>query len=378
MSEPGDGGPEKSLTKANDSESLTKTGGKRKRRFRFRYVALGMFLLLIGGEIGARVLADRNSRFNMGIGGSFEWDPHRRVRWQKNYQSPTFRTNSRGFPGDDFEAKKPPDTYRVFCLGDSCTVAPSSYNYPVALQKALNAAMPGRHIEVINAGCPGYDSFQARTWYVEEIDGYEHDMVVIYVGWNDMGQYNPDGLVYKRDASGYLKNPTLIERALLSSYLLRSVYFVTGLLESRGDVLTEPLTGDEAKKYGEFYPTHFEKNLTEVITLAKSRGRKVYVCSYAGIVVPDPTPDEKARIHFPRGMGKSLPKYLKLLESYKAALRNVAAATGTPIIDLADGFKDAESRKCFTDSCHFNPEGSDRIASQIAPVISKDIAAFFR
>lgn len=350
---------------------------KKKRRFKRRYFLLAILLLFVSGEIAARVLAGRNSRFNIGIGAAREWDPHRRVRWQKNYVGPNINTNSKGFLDDEFDAKKPAGGYRIVCLGDSCTVVPSPYNYPAALEKKLHEAMPGRVIEVINAGCPGYDSMQARTWYAEEIDGYEHDMLIIYVGWNDMGQYNPDGLVYKQDETGYLTNPTLLQKAILHCYLLRSVYFVTGLFERSSELTMEPLTGEDAKTYHNFYPSHFEKNLSEVVNLAKSRGRKVFLCDYAGIVLPNPTSEEKDKIHFPRGMGRNLTKYLALLDSYRTALKNISAKTGTPLIDLAAGFPDASSRKCFTDSCHFGNEGSDRIAGQIVPVISPIVAAYF-
>lgn len=370
-----DQAPENS--QSTDPQSAPATTSMPRRRRRWRYVALTFFLLFVAGEVAARLFADRNSRFNISIGAAGDWDPHRRVRWKKNYVGPGFSINSKGFVGAEFDDRKTPGSYRIVCLGDSCTMVPAGYTYPDALQKELREAISNRPIDVINAGCPGYESIQVRIWYEEDIDAIEHDMLLIYVGWNDMGQYNPDGLAHKLDQSGYLTNPTLTQRIMLHCYLLRSVYLIVDRIERRGDVDMVPLVGEEAKKYDEFYPIHFENNLTEIIKLAKSRGRKVFLCDFAGIVSTDPTPDEKARIHFPRGMGKSLPKYVALFNSYRTALRKVAETTGVPLINLAGGFPDAESRKCFTDSCHFNREGSDRVAGEIVPVVKPAILEFF-
>ena len=332
-----------------------------------------ILLLLVAGELTLRVFASRDSKFQIRIGAEKEWDPYRRTRWKKNLHVGDFHTNSRGFLGPEFDDTKPPGTYRIVCLGDSASVLPVRYNYPTALQKRLRELSPGKQIEVINASCSGYDSRQARVWYEREVNGIEHDMLLIYLGWNDMGQYNPDGLVYKLDETGYLKEPSLLDKLILNVYLLRSMYVVQGYLERRQEFNTDPLTGDELKQYTEFYPSHFEKNLISIIELAKAKGRVVHLLNYGGLVVESPTDDEKQRMHFPRGMGRRLAKYQNLMKAYETALANVSQTTGVPIIDVKTWFADPDHRRVFTDSAHFTEEGSDMFANIVADVVNKDI-----
>src|SRR6185503_3709439 len=75
--------------------------GRRKRRRR-RIVLLSILTCLVGGEIGLRVLADKDSKFNIRLGADQEWDPHRKHRWKKNVRSGDLVINSRGFLGAEF------------------------------------------------------------------------------------------------------------------------------------------------------------------------------------------------------------------------------------------------------------------------------------
>jgi len=345
---------------------------KRRRRWK-RYVCLGVVLVLLAGEIGLRMLADHNSRFNIFMGTGKEWDPELKFRLIRNYDGGRYKINSKGILGPEFDAAKRPGSFRIVTLGDSCSFTPVEYTYPQALEEELRRLLPERDMEIINASCPGYDSRQARTWYEREIDGYDHDMLLIYLGWNDMGQYNPDGLVYKLDESGYLEQPSLIQRAILHCYLLRSLYVVQGYWQRSRPFDAGPLTDAEAKPYRDFYPDHFQENLIAVIRLAQSRGRSVRLLNFAGIVRESPTADEQRRMHFPRGMGRRLQKYLLLIHAYDSALLKVAAETGTPILDIASLFDDPEKRRVFTDSLHFTAEGSAVIARYIAETLKTDI-----
>lgn len=146
------------------------TAPKPRTRHRLRTALLGLVLLLISGEIGLRIFAGRDSRFNMRIGASKEWDPYRRVKLRRNYTGGNMRTNSRGFEGPEFDAKQPPGSYRIVTLGDSASVMPVPNNYPRHLERCLRQKCPDRQIDVINASCPGYDSGQARIWYEREVD----------------------------------------------------------------------------------------------------------------------------------------------------------------------------------------------------------------
>ncbi|MEX0641316.1 MAG: GDSL-type esterase/lipase family protein [Pirellulales bacterium] len=344
---------------------------------RKRYILLAFVLLLVAGEIAVRVLAGTNSKFNVFIGAAKEFDPEIGVRLKKNYHNDATHVhiNSRGFFGAEFEEKKAPGGFRVVTLGDSASFIPARRNYPTVLQDRLRSAYPQRPMEVINASVPGYSAFQGHRWYEREVDGYEHDALVIYLGWNDMGQYNPDGLPFKLDEAGYLPQPSLVHRALSHCYLLRSIYVPLGYWERSRPVSHEPLSEEDQERYEQFYPDHYEKHLRETIELAKRRGRRVLLLNFASLISDAPTESELARMHFPRGMGKSLPKYRLLIAAYSTALGKVARETQTPIVDIASLFDTPERREVFRDTAHYRVAGAERIADRVFQALKPIVEA---
>ncbi|MBZ0272839.1 hypothetical protein K8I61_12445 [bacterium] len=66
--------------------------------------------------------------------------------------------NSLGFRGPEFDARKPANTVRIFCVGDSTTFGHTlrpHETYSAHLPALLADAWPGKRAEVINAGVPG-------------------------------------------------------------------------------------------------------------------------------------------------------------------------------------------------------------------------------
>ena len=78
-------------------------------------------------------------------------------------------------------------------------------------------------------------------------------------------------------------------------------------------------------------------------------------------------------MHFPRGMGRRLPKYLTVMQSYESAPAKVSQQTGVPIIDVESRFGDPESREVFSDSAHFNERGSEMLAEVVGEAIKSEI-----
>lgn len=100
------------------------------------------------------------------------------------------KINSLGFRGPEFSPVKPPNTFRIVCLGASTTFsAEASSNdaiWTYVLQEKLQAAHPHRRIEVINAAVSGYvasDSLQNLRHRVLPLDP---DLVVYYEANNEI------------------------------------------------------------------------------------------------------------------------------------------------------------------------------------------------
>jgi lysophospholipase L1-like esterase len=98
--------------------------------------------------------------------------------------------NSLGFRGPEFDPKKSDGAYRIVCLGGSSTYGhgPSADDttWPARLEAQLREKRPKLNIEVINAGCRGYSTFESLGNYAFRVSHLEPDHVVIYHTVNDM------------------------------------------------------------------------------------------------------------------------------------------------------------------------------------------------
>lgn len=96
---------------------------------------------------------------------------------------PSTTTNQDGFRGDRITAKKPPGAFRILCLGDSVTFGGGNVSdnetYPYYLKWNIHRDHPGRRIQVINAGCPGYTSVQGLELLKRKGLSYDPDIIIV-------------------------------------------------------------------------------------------------------------------------------------------------------------------------------------------------------
>lgn len=108
-----------------------------------------------------------------------------------------YQTNSLGYRGREPGPKRP-GSFRVACVGDSCTFGlgvRADRTWPQQLEDMLRVYFDHdgdrkgadvERVECINFGVPGYSSFQNRRQIELEIDRFEPDIVVwMPVGYND-------------------------------------------------------------------------------------------------------------------------------------------------------------------------------------------------
>jgi len=100
--------------------------------------------------------------------------------------------NSFGNRGPEVTIQKPADTFRIVCLGGSSTYGhgPSSneHTWPARLQQRLHDGNPDRKVEVVNAGCRGYSTFESLGNYAFRMSDLDPDLVLVYHTVNDMRQ----------------------------------------------------------------------------------------------------------------------------------------------------------------------------------------------
>jgi hypothetical protein len=86
-----------------------------------------------------------------------------------------------------FSAKKEKGVFRIFCVGGSTTRGwpfHARFSYPELLSRQLSDVLPGRSVEVINAGLMASSSTNDLS-LVREIMSYEPDLLLVYEGRNE-------------------------------------------------------------------------------------------------------------------------------------------------------------------------------------------------
>ncbi|MDA1165711.1 MAG: GDSL-type esterase/lipase family protein [Planctomycetota bacterium] len=108
-------------------------------------------------------------------------------------------SNSRGFRCPEFAIPKSQGVLRIVCFGDSSTFgigAPMEDTWPSVLQNMLDQATPlefdrqEQRFEVINAGVPGYTSYQGLQHMRQELDRLQPDLVMASYANNDFWHWD--------------------------------------------------------------------------------------------------------------------------------------------------------------------------------------------
>jgi lysophospholipase L1-like esterase len=325
-------------------------------------------------EVALRLLTDVDSRWYIRMGANKQWDPVCQFRNKPHYPLLDGRmTNELGYDApEDLRHEAPRDRLRIIYLGDSNTVLPGERNYPRQVETILEREGHGP-IETVNAAVPGFDSQNARLLFGHELSRFDAPYLFIYLGWNDLGHFGPEGLAYKRMTVGYSLSP--LQHALTHLYSLRFLYAFQQVLRQRQPTVDAPLSPADQALYDAYRPDHFYANLHEILALAKTRYPHVYVMNLASLTSSDPLPDEMRRMHFPTGMDRNVRKLDLLVAKYNTAVKTVAEEENVPLIDLHTLYDSHEARRGFTDSCHMTVEGTSHIARVVADTVERDEAA---
>jgi hypothetical protein len=91
------------------------------------------------------------------------------------------------FNQQSFSREKPPNTFRIFCLGGSTTYGrpyDDKTSFPGWLRELLPVADRSKNWEVINAGGISYASYRVAH-LMEELINYQPDLFIVYTGHNE-------------------------------------------------------------------------------------------------------------------------------------------------------------------------------------------------
>lgn len=284
--------------------------------------------------------------------------------------------NRLGFNGPVFSPRKPEGTFRIACIGDSNTfgwgVDPGE-NYPAVLGRLLEARVPGRKIEVLNLGVPGYSSLQGRVFVEEMVRDLAPDLVIAAYGFNDRW------LVSRTDAEELARAESLAGRALYlfgRSRVLLWCRVLANRIAGRGKkdgeapapaVLTEEeIAARKAKLKRRVSPEEHGRNLEAICDLLRESGSRVL---FLDLFCMGPWEEamhraaraEKVRVLDGEGFLLGLLERAKAGEPGLEDLRQWAREQYTSF-----ALEKEPRLYLFNDNCHANAEGYRRLAGFVA------------
>ncbi|MFM1919990.1 MAG: hypothetical protein RLZZ303_1624 [Candidatus Hydrogenedentota bacterium] len=288
----------------------------------------------------------------------FSFKPHGQAPQGTTYLGvPEFRLNNHGFRDDDVLTPKPRDTFRIVCIGASTTMEgpTNGFTYPNLTEGFLREALPGRKIEVINAGISGLNSFDEFNRLPDYL-AMQPDALVIYEGVNDICHLQIHAWRAKLPMGGFSLNSRIIS-ALLGSHRL----------PSDSDMRRDYLDGGLG-------------NYLAMADYARRCGISAYLCTFAHPDTDNLSPDEwtyynrDARLNWV-GRGLGLEDYTRAIRAWNAELKAQAQANDFPLIDIAA--KLTGGGRIFGDICHMKDYGIEQKARIVAEGLEPEVRAFF-
>jgi hypothetical protein len=116
-----------------------------------------------------------------------------RPNWDFSGTSVRIRTNSLGLRSPEITAHRLPNSLRIAIVGASTLMgvetAANEETFHALLEAKLRSQLPGRIVEVINAGIAGYTLHDERLLLERLILPLRPDLVIVYPGVNDFRTY---------------------------------------------------------------------------------------------------------------------------------------------------------------------------------------------
>ncbi|MCF8724438.1 lysophospholipase L1-like esterase [Nitrospina gracilis] len=197
-------------------------------------------------------------------------------------------TDQPWYEDTEFSRKKQPGVYRIFMVGASTTrgfpYTDRRISYSGLLQGILNDVLPGRRVEVINAGYDALSSFGVLDLTSQLMD-YEPDLLIVYSGHNEfIGHFGVNSAVNYGQNREVIRLATFLfhSRVYLAleraSLWLKSrdrekatresqVNLFRAMLSRENMVWDEPLHAEAERNY--------KANLKDLVQKANKRGIQV-------------------------------------------------------------------------------------------------------
>lgn len=269
---------------------------------------LTFFLLEVMARVWLNYVAapdqyDRFVLFTSIESQDYAWTPHPYLAY---YPTPNYRKgqtfhNSLGYRNDEFPLEKPDDVYRIVALGGSSTydvsIRDNENTFTSQLEKRLKEEYGYQNVQVINAGVPGYNSWEILANLEFRVLDLDPDLVIIYENTNDVHARLVEPSAYRGDDLGrrqawQIPRVSVWEHSALLRIVSRALNitrqvsvddfasaptYVSWPFESR----LEEFNLDPAEILKENPPIYFRRNLQNMIAIANEHDIQILFSTWA-------------------------------------------------------------------------------------------------
>lgn len=280
--------------------------------------------------------------------------------------------NSLGMRGPEITVPKPQGRIRIAIIGGSTVyeefVKDWKKDFARQLESDLKHVYPNKDIEVVNAGLPGWDSWNDLVNLEFRLIDLNLDMIIVYEGVNDVHARMVKPAAYKSDDSGNImqwgRNPCTA--LLCFSIVQRMIQYDPPKFDI--SAATRPIPHPESTKYNDVLgmtrmealeknpPIYYERNLRSIIALAKEFGINVLLSTWAW---SDQLNDYTATAHYQKGF-----------QEINEVITKVAELKQVPVYDFASEMP--KDKKYWADGPHNNDEGVALKAKLFSIFISRN------
>ena len=341
---------------------------------------LTFVLLEIGARLWLNYLAtpdqyDRYILFTSIDPKDFAFTPHQYLDY---YPTPNYRKgqtfhNSLGYRNDEISLEKPSTVFRIVALGGSSTydvrIEDNKKIFTAQLERLLKEEYGYQNVEVINAGVPGYNSWEILINLEFRVLDLNPDLVIIYEGTNDVHARLVEPSAYRGDGSGR-RQPWQIPPVQIweHSTFLRILSRMTNYSRqvSVDDFVSSPTflswpyefrlsenDLDPAEILEKNPPIYFQRNLENMIAVAKEHGIEVLFSTWASSPYLN---DYASKDYYRQGFQEN-----------NVIVKEVATRHHIPLFDFAQVMP--QDAKYWADGRHNNEAGALEKATLFAEFI---------
>jgi len=350
-------------------QPLIKSPGKTELILPVFSLVLTFILLEIGARMWLNYLAtpdqfDRYVLFTSIDPKEFAFTPHPYLSY---YPTPNYRKgltshNSLGYRNDEFPLEKPSGVYRIVALGGSSTydvsIKDNANTFTAQLERLLKDDYGYQNVQVINAGVPGYNSWEILVNLEFRVLDLDPDLIIIYEGTNDVHARMVEPSAYRGDDLGrrqawHVPAVALWEHSALLRILSRAMNLTRQIsiddFVSSSTYLSWPYEYrlsednlDPTEILKENPPIYFRRNLENMSAIAKEQGVEIMFSTWAY----SPYLNDYASEGY----------YQQGFQENNAVVKDVAADQQLPLFDFVEVMP--QDAKYWADGRHVNEAGA--------------------